>query len=109
MRIYDVKLSTPDPPHGFDARFAHVTAEWIKSLDRPDRAKVFEYIGSILQQPGECPQKLRTVMMLAMLPGPETGALMDKMLEEGALMHPPIIMQYVCSNKVLCEKKDAKN
>lgn len=67
MRIYDEKLDTPDSPHVFEARWTHVTADWIRSLDETDRRYVFEYIEHILTQPGESPQKRRTVMMLEVL------------------------------------------
>ena len=98
IRIYDEKLDTPDSSHVYEARWAYLTADWIKSLDEADRASVYEYIGYILDQEGESPQKLRTVMMLANLPCPETEKLMDKMIGEGISRHPPFIMQYVKSS-----------
>ena len=71
IRIYDEKLDAPDCcAHCYEARWAYLTADWIKSLDEADRASVYEYIGYILDQEGESPQKLRTVMMLAKLPCP---------------------------------------
>ena len=98
IRIYDEKLDAPDCcAHCYEARWAYLTADWIKSLDEADRASVYEYIGYILDQAGESPQKLRTVMMLANLPCPETEKLMDKMIGEGISKHPPFIMQYVRS------------
>lgn len=108
IRIYDEKLDTSDSSHVFEARWAHVTSNWIKSLDQSDRASVFAYIGRILNQAGESPQKLRTVMMLASLPCPETEMLTDKMLAEGTLTHTSLIMQYERFNKMLCEKERAK-
>lgn len=98
MRIYDEKLNTPDRCfHCYEARWAYLTADWIKSLDEADRASVYEYIGHILDQAGKSPQKLRTVMMLENLPCLETERLMDKMIEEGISKHPPFVMQYVRS------------
>lgn len=105
IRIYDEKLDTPDNPHVFEARWAYLTADWIKSLNVAERASVYEYIGYILDQAGESSQKLRTVMMLANLPCPETKKLMDKMIREGTSKHTPFIMQYAHSNKILCERK----
>ncbi|MCI8440756.1 MAG: hypothetical protein HFF73_14850 [Oscillospiraceae bacterium] len=98
IQIYDEKLDTPDPAHVFEMRWAYVTSDWIKSLNEADRASVFEYIGYILNQAGESPKKLRTVMMLANFPCPETEKLMDKMIVEGTSKHTPFIMQYVRSS-----------
>lgn len=108
IQIYDEKLDTPDNPHVFEARWTYVTSDWIKSLNEADRTSVFEYIGYILNQAGESPKKLRTVMMLANLPCPETEKLMDKMLIEGTLTHTPFMLQYVYSNKMLCEKESTQ-
>lgn len=104
IRIYDEKLSVPDSPNVFEARFADLTADWIKLLDDTDRANVFEYIGYILDQSGESTKKQRTIMMLVKLPCPETEKLMDKMLSEGTPKHTPFIMQYVSSIKFICNK-----
>lgn len=71
-------------------------------------ASVYESIGYILNRAGESPQKLRTVMMLAEIPCPETEKLMDKMIVEGISKHTPFIMQYVHSNKMLCEQQKIK-
>ena len=98
IRIYDEKLDTPDSSNIYEARWTYLTADWIKSLDEADRASVYEYIGYILNQAGDSPQKLRTVMMLAELPCPETEKLMDKMIVEGTSKHTPFIMQYVKSS-----------
>ena len=98
IRIYDEKLDFPDSSHIYEARWTYLTADWIKSLDEADRASVYEYIGYILDQTGESPQKLRTVMMLARLPCPETEKLMDKMIAEGASKRTPFIMQHVKSS-----------
>ena len=84
IQIYDEKLDTPDNAHVLEMRWTYITSDWIKSLDESDRTLIFEYIGYILHQPGESPQKLRTLMMLAKLPCPETEILMDKMLIEGS-------------------------
>ena len=109
IQIYDEKLDTPDRcPHCYVANWTYITADWIKSLDETDRASVYEYIGYILNQAGEFPQKLRTVMMLAEIPCPETEKLMDKMIVEGTSKHTPFIMQYVHSNKMLCEQQKIK-
>ncbi len=108
IRIYDEKLDTPDHAHVFEMRWTYITSDWIKSLDKSDRASIFEYIGYILHQPGESSQKMRTLMMLAKLPCPETEMLMDKMLIEGSLTHTPFIMQYVYSNKMICEKETSQ-
>ena len=105
IQIYDEKLDTPDHAHVLEMRWIYITSDWIKSLDESDRTLIFEYIGYILHQPGESPQKLRTLMMLAELPCPETEMLLDKMLIEGASMHTPFMMQYVHSNKMLCEEE----
>ena len=99
IRIYDEKLDTPDRCfHCYEARWAYLTADWIKSLDEADRASVYEYIGHILDQAGKSPQKLRTVMMLENLPCLETEKLMDKMIVEGSSKHTPFIMQHVRSS-----------
>lgn len=77
IRIYDEKINTPDPPHVFEARFAFLTADWIRSLDESDRAGIFEYIDYILHRPKETVQKQRTEMMLKMLadmPGYQTDS-----------------------------------
>ena len=109
IQIYDEKLDTPDCcPHCYETKWTYLTADWIKSLDETDRASVYEYIGYILDQAGESPQKLRTVMMLAEFPCPETEKLMDKMIVEGTSKHTPFIMQYVHSNKMLCEQQKIK-
>lgn len=109
IQIYDEKLDTPDRcPHCYVANWTYITADWIKSLDETDRASVYEYIDYILNRAGEFPQKLRTVMMLAEIPCPETEKLMDKMIVEGTSKHTPFIMQYVHSNKMLCEQKKIK-
>jgi hypothetical protein len=104
IQVYDEKLSVPDSPRVFEMRFADLTADWIKSLNEADRANVFEYIGYILDRPGENTKKQRTIMMLVKLPCPETEKLMDKMLSEGTPKHTPFIMQYVSSIKFICNK-----
>lgn len=48
MQIYDKKLDTPDYSHVFEARWAYVTSDWVRSLDMAERASVFEYIGHSL-------------------------------------------------------------
>lgn len=53
-------------------------------------------------------EEQRSLMMLAMLPCQETEKLMDKMLVEGAPKHTSFIMQYVHSNKRLCEQQKIK-
>lgn len=108
IRIYDEKLDTPDSSHVYESRWTYLTADWIKSLDEADRASVYEYISYILNRAGESPQKLRTVMMLAEIPCLETEKLMDKMIVEGTSKHTPFIMQYVHSNKMLCEQQKIK-
>lgn len=99
MQIYDKKLATPDPPHGYLALWTDVTADWIKSLNGTEREYIFEYISYILNRVGYLPQKTMTLMMLLKLPCSETKRLMDKMIEEGTSKHTKMDIEYALKIK----------
>ena len=39
MQVYDEKLDTPDCSHVYEARWAYVTSDWIRSLDMAVKRK----------------------------------------------------------------------
>ncbi len=87
--ILEEKLATPDPPHGYTARFVPETAGWISSLEPSHQGQVFELLGHILSLPGEVPLKTRALLVLERFPHPQTEALLDAFLSQAPSRHTP--------------------
>jgi len=87
IRVFDEKMSIPDPPHGYMLRCLTETTAWIKTLDAEERASVFTFIGYILERPRDVPLKTKTLMLLKNFPCRQTEDLLDKVIEEGISKH----------------------
>lgn len=74
IRLYEEKMEFPDPPHCYMLRCLTETSAWIKTLDREEEALVYEYIGYILNRPGDSALKTKTAMLLQQLSDRGSGS-----------------------------------
>ena len=87
IRVFDEKMSIPDPQHGCTLQCLTEPTAWIKTPDAEERISVFAFIGYILDWPGDIPRKTQTLMLLKNFPCRQTEDLLDKGIEEGISKH----------------------
>lgn len=81
------KLNEQDPPHALLLIGVSSAANWLRSLNTPERTSVFAFIENELSKNGDLPIKELLIKVLQQVGGNDSLKLIDKIITEGESIH----------------------
>jgi len=93
------RINEPDPPHVLMLKGINSAANWLKGLSEQERKVTFDFIENELAKKGDLPIKEIIIKVLQQVGGTDSLRLLDKIVNEGEIVHGKYLVSDAFSAK----------